>query len=74
MTTVQSDLGGASVEVPSSQAALGHPSMVVTRKVLPFPEFILAGAASHGPLISPLASLVCSLIHRVSSVMYVCRP
>ena len=58
MTTGQSDLGSASVEVPSSQAALGHSSMVVTRKVLPCPEFILAGGALHGPLISPLASLV----------------
>lgn len=73
ITTGQSDLGSASVEVPSSQAALSHSSMVVTRKVLPCPEFILAGAASHGPLISPLASLVCSLIHRVFSVMCVCR-
>lgn len=72
VTTGQSDLGSASVGVPSSQAAaLGHSSMVVTRKILPCPEFILAGAASHDPLISPLASLICSLIHGVLSVMCV---
>lgn len=56
MTTGRSDLGSASLEVPSSPAALGHSSIVVTRKVLPCPEFILAGAAPHGPLISALAS------------------
>lgn len=68
MTTGRSDPGSASLEVSSSQAALGHSSIVVTRRVLCALNSFWQELHHMAPLF-----LLWLLIHRVFSVVCVCE-